>query len=232
MSTNYRRDTVLTKVLVYKFTLIKPVTNTSEIIHDLSFTKSRSLKPFNLKPTAVTASTLRRYPLFLKDFKKNLHKFHGTNKILNLNFPRNRFFPNFKTLQGETYTFLSLGMFSKFFVKNKSFFKTKQMYLILASFLRKILLFASIKFLYLLITNIPTYLKEIMSTINNSVINHYKNPFNEENLINEKMVINPFKFSFFMFINNKPYGKVKVKKKGRLKRKITKRLTQMNKVLD
>jgi hypothetical protein len=71
-----------------------------------------------------------------------------------------------------------------------------------------------------------------MSTINNSVINHYKNPFNEENFINEKNTINPFKFSFFMFINNKPYGKVKVKKKGRLKRKITKRLTQMNRVLD
>ena len=61
--------------------------------------------------------------------------------------------------------------------------------------------------------NIHIYLKEIMSTINNSVINHYKNPFNEDNFINEKVVINPFKFSFFMFINNKPYGKIKVKKK-------------------
>ena len=71
-----------------------------------------------------------------------------------------------------------------------------------------------------------------MAAINNSVINNYKNPFNDEVLINEKNVHNPFKFSFFMFINNKPYGKVKVKKKGRLKRKITKRLTQINKVLD
>jgi len=232
LSTNFTRDSILKKVIVYKFTLIKPVSNTNEAIHDLNFIKRHSPRSFNIKPTQVLNNTLRRYPLFLRHFKRNLFKFHGTSKILNLNFPRNRFFPNFKTLQGETYTFLSLGMFSKFFVKNKSFFKTKQMYLILASFIRKILLFASIKFLYLLVTNIPTYLKEIMSTINNSVINHYKNPFNEENLINEKSVINPFKFSFFMFINNKPYGKVKVKKKGRLKRKITKRLTQMNKVLD
>lgn len=222
----------LSKIFVYKFTLIRPAVVTNEIIHDINFIRRHSIKSFNLKSPNINSNTLRRYPLFLKDFKKNLYKFHGTNKMLNLNFPRNRFFPNFKTIRGETYTFLSLGMFSKFFTKNKSFFKTKQMYLILASFLRKILLFASIKFLYLLITNIPTYVKEIMSTINNSVINHYKNPFNEENFINEKNTINPFKFSFFMFINNKPYGKVKVKKKGRLKRKITKRLTQMNRVLD
>ena len=35
-----------------------------------------------------------------------------------------------------------------------------------------------------------------------------------------------------MFINNKPYNKIKKKKKGRLKRKITKRLVQINKILD
>ena len=232
MSLSFKENLNLTKVFVYKFALVKPIPNTAESIHDILFLNKNSIHYIDLRSTKVNHNILRRYNLFLKPYKQNLYKFHGTKKILNLHFPRNRFFPNFKTLQGETYTFLSLGMFSKFFVKNKSFFKTKQMYLILASFLRKILLFSSLKFLYLLITNIPIYLKEIMSTINNSVINHYKNPFNEDNFINEKVVINPFKFSFFMFINNKPYGKIKVKKKGRLKRKITKRLVQINKILD
>jgi hypothetical protein len=176
--------------------------------------------------------SLRQYPLFLRNYKRNLNLYHGTQKVLNLNFPRNRFFPNLKTLKGETYTFLSLGMFSKFFVKNKSFFKTKTMYLLLAGFLRKILLFSSFKFLYMIITKIPAYLKEIMNTINSPVIATYANPFNKDITINEKLTHNPFKFSFFMFLNNKPYGKIKVKKKGRLKRKITKRLTQINKVLD
>ena len=35
-----------------------------------------------------------------------------------------------------------------------------------------------------------------------------------------------------MFINNKPYGVVKNKQKGRLKRKITKRLISMNRMTD
>ena len=97
---------------------------------------------------------------------------------------------------------------------------------------KKILLFSSLKFLYMIITKIPAYLKEIMDTINSSVIATYAHPFNEDITINEKTTVNPFKFSFLLFLNNKPYGKVKVKKKGRLKRKITKRLTQINKVLD
>jgi hypothetical protein len=84
----------------------------------------------------------------------------------------------------------------------------------------------------MIITKTPAYLKEIMDSINSPVIATYANPFNAEITINEKTTVNPFKFSFFMFLNNKPYGKVKVKKKGRLKRKITKRLTKMNKVLD
>ena len=39
-------------------------------------------------------------------------------------------------------------------------------------------------------------------------------------------------FTSFMFINNKPYGKVKNKQKGRLKRKITKRLISINRMVD
>ena len=220
------------KVLLYKFSLSKSLYKINKNLDTFFFLKNHTIQNFNSESINISHNSLRRYPLFLKHFKKNLHKFHGTNKVLNLNFPRNRFFPNFKTLKGETYMFLSLGMFSKFFIKNKSFMKTKQMYLVLASFLRKVLLFSSIKFLYLLITNIPVYLKEIMSTLNNSVINYYKNPFNENVIINEKEIINPFKFSFFMFFKNKPYGKVKIKKRGRLKRKITKRLIQTNRVLD
>ena len=232
MSSSIKQNIILNKSLIYKYTLIKPVTSSFEVLQNTKFVHLNLLKAFKLETSKVNNNSLRRYPLFLKNYKQNLNSFHGAKKILNLNFPRNRFFPNFKTLKGETYTFLSLGMFSKFFTKNKSFFKTKAMYLVLAGFLRKILLFSSIKFLYILITKIPAYLKEIMAALNNSVINTYKNPFNEEIHINEKNIPNPFKFSFFMFINNKPYGKVKVKKKGRLKRKITKRLTQINKVLD
>jgi uncharacterized membrane protein SpoIIM required for sporulation len=105
------------------------------------------------------------------------------------------------------------------------------MYLLLASFLRKVLLFSSFKILYFIITKTPVYLKEMMSTLNDPVVSIYKNPFTGE-FVDEKSFQTPFKFSMFLFLNNKPYGKIKVRKKGRLKRKITKRLVLLNRITD
>jgi hypothetical protein len=122
-------------------------------------------------------------------------------------------------------------MLSKFFQKNKAFLKTKTMYLLLVSFLRKVLLFSSFKYLILTIIKTPLYLKEMLTTLNNPVTKVYQNPFNDVE-INEKTILNPFKFSFIMFLNNKPFTPLKLKKKGRLKRKISKRITLLNKIID
>ena len=169
--------------------------------------------------------------LYVVPFKKNKNRYHNPQKTLAFNFKRNRFFPTLRTIKGESYVFLSLGMLAKFFQKNKSFLKTKTMYLLLVSFLRKILLFSSFKALILTISRVPVFLKEILNTLNDPVTNLYKNPFNDK-LVSEKTIINPFKFSLIMFINNKPFGKIKLRKKGRLKRKISKRITLLNRLVD
>jgi hypothetical protein len=176
-------------------------------------------------------SILRTYPLLTINFLKNKAKFYETQKTLSFNFSRNRFFPALRTLQGETYLSLSLGLFMKFFSKSKSFMKSKSMYLILASFLRKTLLFSSFTTLYFIISKTPVYLKEMMSTLNDPVVSIYRNPFSED-LVDEKSFQTPFRFSMFLFLNNKAYGKVKVRKRGRLKRKITKRLVLLNRITD
>ena len=155
----------------------------------------------------------------------------NSQKIFSLNFKRNRFFPTLRTLSNENYLFLSLGMFLKFFQKTKAFLRSKTMYLLASSFIRKILLFSSLKNLILTISRVPVFLKEILSTINDPVTNLYKNPFNE-NLVFEKNNINPFKFSTIIFLNNKEFGQMKLKKKGRLKRKISKRITLVNRIID
>ena len=50
--------------------------------------------------------------------------------------------------------------------------------------------------------------------------------------MNEKEIDLNIKFSFINFINNKSLGPVKKKKKGRLKRKISKKITLYNNILD
>ena len=151
-------------------------------------------------------------PLSLISFKNKKNKYFNPNKTLALNFKRNRFFPNIRHLNGHNFVFASLGMFIKFFNKAKSFLKTKTMYLVIASFLRKILIFSKFKNMTLVISRIPVFLKEIINTINEPVINVYKNPFTES-LTHEKNIINKFKFSYIMFLNNKNFGNHKLKKK-------------------
>ena len=170
-------------------------------------------------------------PLSLIVYKQKINKYSNPSKTLALNFKRNRFFPNIRHLNGYNFIFASLGMFMKFFTKAKSFLKTKTMYLILASFLRKILIFSKFKNLILIVSRIPVFLKEILNSINEPVINIYKNPFTDS-LYYEKNIINQFKFSYIMFLNNKNFGNHKLKKKGRLKRKITKRIILSNRLVD
>jgi hypothetical protein len=177
------------------------------------------------------AFNLTKYVFKDRGYNAHRRKFHNPTKALALNFTRNRFFPTLRTILGETYFFLSLGLLSKFLLKGKSFTKSKTVFILLASFLRKVLLFSSFKNLYLFVNKTPLYFKEIMSTINDSVINIYKNPFSN-NLITEKEMSNPFVFPVIVFTNNKSYGFMKAKQKGRLKRKIARRLTMINRVLD
>ena len=177
------------------------------------------------------AYNLTKYVFEDRGYNAHKRKFYNPTKTLALNFTRNRFFPTLRTVLGETYFFLSLGLLSKFLLKGKSFTKSKTVFLLLASFLRKILLFSSFKNLYLFVNRTPLYFKEVMSTINDSVVNIYKNPFSTA-LVSEKETVNPFTFPVIVFTNNKPYGFMKTKQKGRLKRKISRRLTMINRVLD
>lgn len=177
------------------------------------------------------AFSLTKYVFKDRGYNAHRRKFHNPTKTLALNFTRSRFFPTLRTILGETYFFLSLGLLSKFLLKGKSFTKSKTVFILLASFLRKVLLFSSFKNLYLFVNKTPLYFKEIMSTINDSVVNIYKNPFSNS-LVTEKEINNPFIFPVIVFTNNKPYGFMKAKQKGRLKRKISRRLTMINRVLD
>lgn len=153
------------------------------------------------------------------------------NKILLLNFKRNRFFPSILNLNGLSYTTLSLGMFSKFFFKPKPFKKSKLVYLLLASFLKKIIIYTSLKNVSFFLKKVPKYLNNIISCLTQPSINFYNHPFSGE-FIDERRKQSHFNWSNVFFANNRPYGLIKKKKKGRLKRKITKKITSLNYIND
>jgi hypothetical protein len=153
---------------------------------------------------------------------------------LTLNFRRIRFFPFLKR-EGKTPVFFnsSLGMLSNFFSKSKSFLRQKASYLLSASFLRKVMLYLGLKQLTLVIRGIPLYLQEILSTMLTPSKKTYDHPLRSpQQVVDENTRPHRFGFEYVIFTSLKPHSIMKRKKKGRLKRKIAKKIVLLNNILD
>lgn len=153
------------------------------------------------------------------------------SKVLTLNFKRKRFFPLIRDITGTTFFNTSLGILAKYLQKGKFFTKKKVVFLLVSSLIRKMLLYSSLDNLILMIKRTPMYLQDILSTINNPVSSIYNNPYTKKE-VNEFKLNNNFKFTNVVFTTTKPYGPVKTKNAGRLKRKITKKLVLIGRVTD
>tara|TARA_B100000787_G_C16141583_1_gene272262 strand:- start:433 stop:999 length:567 start_codon:yes stop_codon:yes gene_type:complete len=164
---------------------------------------------------------------------KKFNLYFSRLTTLFLNFKRKKFFPGIYGKLNKTYTQLSLGMLFKYSQKGKAFLKSKAAYILLTSFLRKILLYSSVNKLNFNIRRTPKYLKDILSTIFTPGNAPYVHPLESNNrIIFENKLNNTLNVYNLIFLKNKSYCKMKTKKKGRVKRKILKKLLMVNKVTD
>lgn len=153
------------------------------------------------------------------------------NDIIVLNYRRRNFFPCISSFKMRTFVFSSLGLFSRKFLKSRSFIRSKALYLLSSSFLRKVLIYASFTNLLVYVKRKPLYLQEILSTLFSPVIAPYKHPFLNTTIL-ENTIKTDFNITNFIFFNNKSYTYQKKRLRGRLKRRIAKRLIKSNNVLD
>ena len=124
-------------------------------------------------------------------------------------------------------------MVSKFFSKTKAFLRQKTSYLLSAAFLRKIMLYTGLRQLILKVRGVPLFLRDIVSTILNPGKKMYEHPFRSPTqIVGENIFTHGFTFSYVLFTNLKPHSLMKRKKKGRLKRKIAKKIVLLNNILD
>ena len=167
--------------------------------------------------------------------KKHVHTCKQSPYYLELIFMRNRFFPQlFTTLTGKTIFNVTLGIISNYFSKKKNFLRSKASYLMLATYIRRVLVGMSLLNLNLSIRGVPIHLNSILKHILSSSNVIYKNPFKDTAFVNEIEGSQSFTvhFSYVMFTSSKGFGLMKSKKKGRLKRKIAKRVISNNNILD
>lgn len=153
-----------------------------------------------------------------------------------LTFTANRLFINMVSKGGHRYNYLSLsvGLFLKFFKNKKSFKKNKLVKILLMRYLRKLLIATSIRDVALYVKRTPVFFLELCNAFTTPVITPFLHPFiagsyNDTDL-NTK---SPFTaLRHIVFSRSKPYGLMKGPRKGRLKRKIMRRIIRTNRVCD
>lgn len=184
---------------------------------------------------------LQLYLLFFPSASLNVLHYLKKNKIrknklffyLIFSFKDRQLHINFQDYKKKNFFFLTPGFFLKFFEKKKSLKKNKNLKLLCAKYLRKLYLLNKIKSNIFIIKNNPVYLLEMLNIMHSPIIHKFGNPFDEGNLIEEKDLKRKLiKVFYFIFLRNQDFSKNKIKKKGRIKRKITRKLVLENSITD
>lgn len=159
-------------------------------------------------------------------------KYQRVRYHLILTFAKNKFFINLQNYKKKSYLAISTGLFIRFFKKKKSFKKNKIIKLLMIRYIRKVFIISRMKSILLIIKKTPTLLLELINFINLIIPYKFVNPVTKQIIeeTNEKSF--QIKFLYFIFLENKNFSKNKEKKKGRIKRKILRKLTFENKIID
>ena len=210
---------------------------------NLQFKLETRVKSYYLLTTWINSQSLLYYSykfILLQpiiQLKKVLIEkdFFNKNRLFNLRFKFKH--GKFKiTLEHNVlkhqYFFLSPGLLLKGFDYKKSTKKLQSTKLLLVKMLRKMLLIIKIKNIVLTIkgvpTNLPQYIRTLLTPINHYLVDPTTNTLHDE--ITKK----PFEFNFhsIFFLKSLHLNNMKLRKRGRVKRKILRKLVLKNKLSD
>ena len=138
----------------------------------------------------------------------------------------------------NTHFFTTPGLFIRYFQGKKSLKKNKALKYLMARFIRKMLLVLNLENVGLVTKGVPVNLDKLLTAIFKPLSHPFTNPLTGE-VINESDSTLPRKkekgnigISSVTFFAPKPFSYQKTRKRGRIKRKIQRRLVRMNKVID
>ena len=216
-----------------------------KIIKNFKFLSTLNTIKLNSTNTMLFNSLIKLSNLYLwLNFKSLFHFFLYLRNLSRQNvglniyklyftFTSNRLFINLLNFSGKNYTSLAVGLFLKFFKNKKSFKKNKLIKLLLVKYLRKLLIVAGVKNLYLYVQKKPLFFQELCKTLTTPLVNSFINPLTSLS-INENLILKsqPFYIRYLFFKNIKPYNIMCLPRKGRLKRKIMRRIIRTNRISD
>ena len=148
-------------------------------------------------------------------------------------FKKGRFFVNLTNFnKTKNYLFLSTGMFIQYFQYKKSIRKNKILKVLISKYLRKFFLILQLKYVSLHFSSTPLMLQEIITNLTTPLIKPLKNPLTLKTIDEDQLSQFRFVFLFFFFQKSKNFGTFKLRRKGRVKRRIIRKLIKINNVLD
>lgn len=149
-------------------------------------------------------------------------------------FRTNKLFVTMQNVRSHNLIFLSLGFLLKFFEKRKALKKSKAFKLLLARSLRKILLLARLRKFYMFVSGIPIHFVDMLRTLNRRIDHPFLDPFVKDVFDETDSKYHPTSIyiPYFFFLKNVSFVPIKTRKRGRIKRKLRRRLTAKNRVTD
>ena len=138
----------------------------------------------------------------------------------------------------QTHFFTTPGLFIRYFQGKKSLKKSKALKYLMARFLRKMLLVLNLESVGVITKGVPVHLDQLLTAIFKPLSHPFTNPLTGET-INESDSTTRHKpkrgnvgISSITFLAPKPFSYQKTRKRGRIKRKIQRKLVRLNKVID
>jgi len=102
----------------------------------------------------------------------------------------------------------------------------------MGKYVRKLFLILQINKLILTIKNNPIYLFEFLKNLNSPIVHKFFNPYDKTLIEDTVNATFNTKSIYFIFYKNTSYSTLKTKKRGRIKRKISRKLILKNQLID
>ena len=131
-----------------------------------------------------------------------------------------------------THLFASPGLFLRYFEGRKSLKRKRALMVLMVKFVRKILLVLKLSSVNLYVRGVPVYFDTLLSTLFRPLSHSIVNPLNGESLSESSTLKSDLGFESIQFLTSKPFGYQKPRKRGRVKRKIRRKISQTGSVVD
>jgi hypothetical protein len=193
--------------------------------------KGKTTKLFkNWPPASYIAdyANIYYFNIFAKATRLTLASNAVVRRLSCINIMFRNHFLHFNVSNSKSRVLFSLraGFFKKIFENRKSFKKSPVVATLLMKALRKYLIIIAPLHTYCRITGAPFSLSNLFHTLETPILHKFKNPVTGLLINEEKSPMSPFAPFFFAFVKNHISGSLKLKKRGRVKRKIYRKLIQ------